>query len=151
MEFRSVKVNDYEFLEDLYYSKYHVWAKVEAGVVRVGITDFMQKHVGKIVFFSARPVGTRVEQGKPLGTIETGKWVGPIRSPVTGTISEVNVNLRANAGLIHTDPYGQGWLVVIKPEKLEEELKSLLYQTTAVEWYKADIEKYKTTGELPKA
>jgi glycine cleavage system H protein len=110
----------------------------------------MQRHVGKIVFFLTRPIGAKVEQGKPIGTIETAKWVGPIKSPVTGTISAVNEEARKNPVIIHEDPYGKGWLVTIKPEKFEEEAKLLLYGNKAIDWYRGDIERYKKTGELPK-
>lgn len=145
-----MKIDDYELLEDLYYAKYHVWAKVEDNLVRIGITDFMQRHAGKITYFSPRPVGTRVERGKPLGTIESGKWVGPVLAPLTGTIQEVNGNLKTNVSLIHSDPYGEGWMVIIKPERLEEDLKVLFHRESAVKWYTEDIERYKKTGELPK-
>ncbi|MEM2922765.1 MAG: glycine cleavage system protein H, partial [Candidatus Bathyarchaeia archaeon] len=61
----------YEFPEGLYYSKDHMWAKIEDGKVRVGLTDFGQKMAGKILMVRPRPIGTVVEQGKMLGTMET--------------------------------------------------------------------------------
>ncbi len=121
-----VKILDYEFPEGLLYSKDHLWVKIEDGKVRVGITDFAQAMAGEIVFVRLMPKGRKVKAGRPLGTMETGKWVGPIKSPVSGTIVEINTALKMQPKLLNTDPYGKGWVAVIEPSNFEEEKKNLI-------------------------
>lgn len=121
-----VKILEYEFPEELLYSKDHLWVKIENGKVRVGITDFAQAIAGEIVFVRLMPKGRKVRVGQPLGTMETGKWVGPLKSPVSGTIVEVNDALKIEPKLLNTDPYGKGWVAVIEPANLEEDKKNLI-------------------------
>jgi len=133
----------YEYLEGLYYSKDHLWAKIEDGKVRVGLTDFAQQIAGKIRFIRLRPSGVKVEQGKTLGTMETGKWVGPLVSPLSGTVIEVNGDLRMKASLVNEDPYGKGWLSVLQPTNLDEELKTLWTDLNKMKpWLEQEIAKY---------
>jgi len=133
----------YEYPEGLYYSKDHLWAKIEDGKVRVGLTDFAQQIAGKIRFIRLRPLGVKVEQGKTLGTMETGKWVGPLVSPLSGTVIEVNEDLRRKAGLVNEDPYGKGWLSVLQPTNLDEELKTLWTDLDKMKtWLEQEIAKY---------
>ncbi len=119
-----------------------MWAKKEDGTVRVGATDMAQQAAGSIMFVRVMPKGRQVESRKPLGTIETGKWVGPLKSPLSGTIVEVNEALKAQPKLLNEDPYGKGWLVVLEPSKLDDELKNLMTDS-------AQIEKF-AEAELPK-
>jgi len=133
----------YEYPEGLYYSKDHLWAKIEDGKVRVGLTDFAQQIAGKIRFIRLRPLGVKVEQGKTLGTMETGKWVGPLVSPLSGTVIEVNKDLMRKAGLVNEDPYGKGWLSVLQPTNLDEELKTLWTDLDKMKpWLEQEIAKY---------
>jgi len=133
----------YEYPEGLYYSKDHLWAKIEDGKVRVGLTDFAQQIAGKIRFIRLRPLGVKVEQGKTLGTMETGKWVGPLVSPLSGTVIEVNKDLMRKAGLVNEDPYGRGWLSVLQPTNLDEELKTLWTDLDKMKpWLEQEIAKY---------
>lgn len=131
----------YEYPEGLYYSKDHLWAKIEDGKVRVGLTDFAQQIAGKIRFIRLRPPGRGVKRGKTLGTMETGKWVGPIRSPISGTIIENNVDLRRKASLVNEDPYGKGWVSVLEPTNLDEELENLMTEIDKA-WLEQEIAKY---------
>jgi len=134
----------YEFPEGLYYSKDHMWAKVEDGKVRVGLTDFGQQMAGKILMVRPRPTGTTVEQGKMLGTMETGKWVGPLRAPVSGVIAEFNGAMRTvgTAGLANKDPYWKGWMFYLEPTNLQNDLKNLMTDSKEIEeWLKEEIKK----------
>ena len=133
----------YEYPEGLYYSKDHMWLKIEGEKVRIGITDFGQQIAGKIRFIRLRPPGRKVEPGKALGTIETGKWVGPLKSPIGGTVVEANRNLRRNASLVHEDPFESGWMSVLEPTDLQQELKNLMSNAEEIKpWLKQEIEKY---------
>ncbi len=123
-----IKIEDYTFDENLFYftgGDGHIWLKkLEDGKVLVGFDDFGQKLAGKILFVRTVPAGKERPKGKSLGTIETGKYVGALRCPVTGMITEINPALKDNPGLINDDPYGKGWIAKIEPSNLEEELKS---------------------------
>jgi glycine cleavage system H protein len=115
-----------EFPEDLYYHKDHMWLKVEGKNVRVGYNDWAQDAAGKLVSIRTRPPGRSVKAGKTLGSIESGKWVGSLKVPVTGTIVEINPELKNNPSLINESPYGNGWIAIIEPNNLEGELGELI-------------------------
>jgi glycine cleavage system H protein len=136
-----VKVDEYELREGLYYwPKGLTWAKVEPdGRVRVGLTDLGQRLATKIRFVRILPKGRAVDQGKMVATLETGKWVGPVEAPISGTIDEINAALRGKPTLINDDPYGEGWVVLLKPTK-PEEIKNLVHGEAIFEWYKKEIE-----------
>ncbi|MGC9105073.1 MAG: glycine cleavage system protein H [Thermoprotei archaeon] len=125
----------------LYYieGKNTVWAKQEApDVLLVGITDIAQTMAGKVVKVRIKKKGTKVERGKPIATMESGKWAGPVPAPVTGEIIDANGEVEKNPVLVNRDPYGAGWLVRMKVEK-PEELKLLFTGQDAVNRLKALI------------
>jgi glycine cleavage system H protein len=136
-----VKVGEYELKEDLYYwSHGQTWAKLEPdGRVRMGVTDLAQKLAGKIRFVRIKPPGRSIDQGKGLATLETGKWVGPLESPISGTIEEINRALRRKPQALNDDPYGDGWIALLKPSK-PEELQGLVHGEGLIDWYKKEIE-----------
>ncbi len=127
-----VEIKGMNFPEGLFYSKDHMWVKVEDDVVKVGVTDLAQKAAGEIVFVRLLPPGRKVRKNAPLGTLESGKWVGPLKSPVTGTIVEVNEKVKENPKLLNTDPYGEGWLVKIKPDDFEKDKVDLISDPEAL-------------------
>ena len=136
-----VKVGEYELREDLsYWSKGQTWAKLESdGRVRVGLTDLAQGLAGKIRFIRIQRPGKSIDQGKGFATMETGKWVGPLEAPISGTIEEINPALRRKPQALNSDPYGDGWIAVLKPSK-PEELQGLVHGEGLVDWYKKEIE-----------
>lgn len=142
-----VKIDEYEFPDEFYYTIWHTWAKVN-GTVKLGLTDFGQRIAGEVTTFRPRRAGAKIAAGKAFATIETAKWVGAMKSSLSGTITEVNAKLVENPTLANSDPYGEGWMVMLQPEKLEEELGNLLHGEKTVERYKADIEGYKATGKF---
>jgi glycine cleavage system H protein len=103
-----------ELPDDRRYSKEHEWAKADGGRVTVGITDYAQDQLGDVVFVGLPEPGTEVTEGQPLGEVESTKSVSDVYSPVTGKVAEKNVALESNPELINSDPYGDGWLVVIE-------------------------------------
>lgn len=121
-----VKIEGNDFPEDLYYHREHMWVKVEEGKVRVGYNDWAQEAAGKLVNLNTRKVGRSVKAGKTLGTVESGKWVGPLRAPVSGEISELNEEVLKTPSIINDDPYGRGWIAVIAAEDLDAELSDLI-------------------------
>jgi glycine cleavage system H protein len=97
------------------YTSDHEWARLEEGKVRVGITDFAQDALGDVVFVELPAVGAAVDQGGPLGEIESTKSVSQIYSPVAGTVAGVNPALSDEPERVNTDPYGEGWLCILDP------------------------------------
>jgi len=114
---------------------------MEDGKVRVGVDDFAQKQAGELKFMRLFPAGKKVEQGKRFGTLETAKWVGPLLSPVSGTIVESNQEVLDTPTLVNEDPYGKGWMVVIEPSNLDDDMTRLVKGDSpeAAEWMKTDI------------
>jgi glycine cleavage system H protein len=101
--------------EDLRYTKEHEWARLEGDTVRVGITHFAQDALGDIVYVDIPGPGTAVSAEQPFGEVESTKSVSDLFSPVTGEIVERNGALEEAPELVNQDPYGQGWMVLIKP------------------------------------
>ncbi len=128
--------------EDRYYwVEKHVWALPEAdGTVKIGITDAAQRLAKGIVNATPKEAGRTVQKGKSVGTLESGKWVGPVTSPISGEIVEVNEVMKANPSLINSDPYGQGWFVRIRPSDWAGESATLLTGEAAVEAYRKVME-----------
>lgn len=136
------KVNDCNLPEDLYYwPEKHVWARREAdGTLTVGITDVAQHLAKSIISAIPKEVGKAVKQGKSAGTVESGKWVGPVTAPVSGEIVAVNEALKGQPGLLNTDPYGEGWFVKLKPGDWESESGTLVGGADGIAAYSAFLE-----------
>jgi len=131
-----VKIDDYEVREGLYYSKEWTWLKIEDGKVRIGITDYAQKQLREVVFAELPEVGDEVVKGEPFGTVESVKSVSDLVAPISGKIVEVNEEAIDNPQIINEDPYGEGWLIVVSPSNLDEDLKTLMSFEESVEWHK---------------
>lgn len=138
----KVKVEKHvcEVLKNLYYTKAHTWAKIEDNQVTIGFDDFAQKILGAVQVVRPLAVGTEVRQFEPLGTVEGGKAVQKIYSPINGKIVEINEKLLRKPSLINRDPYGDGWLVKLQStSRLAGELKALITGDKALKWTKDEI------------
>jgi glycine cleavage system H protein len=114
-------IDQYEFPDDLYYDKEHVWARVEGDdIVTIGMTSFGQDLAGEIVYVEVPRVGRSVSKGEAFMSMESGKWVGRIQSPVSGEIAEANEEVEWESTLVNEDPYGEGWLAKIEASDLGE-------------------------------
>ncbi|MBM4306373.1 MAG: glycine cleavage system protein GcvH [Deltaproteobacteria bacterium] len=142
-----MEIEGYVFPDDLYYHKEHFWARVEGEIVTVGTTDFAQKLAGDIVFVEMPSVGKTVEQGKPCGSMESGKWVGRIYAPVSGKVQSSNEELEDSPELINTSPYEKGWIIKISSSSLQEDLKGLMKIGQMGDFIKSEIERVKKTKE----
>lgn len=100
--------------KDLKYSTSHEWLRVEGGTGTMGITDFAQGELGDIVFVELPQPGSKVEKGKPLGTVEAVKAVSDLNAPATGEVIEINGELEKAPDTVNKDCYGAGWMVKIK-------------------------------------
>ncbi len=121
-----MKVLDSVILEELYYTKEHEWMKVEHERCRVGITDYAQKSLHEVVYVDLPNVGKALTQNVAFGTAESVKAVSELYSPVSGEVSERNEKLLDAPELLNQDPYGAGWIVIVKPSRLQDDLKGLL-------------------------
>jgi glycine cleavage system H protein len=131
-----VKVGAYEVPEGLYYSKDFEWIKIEGDKVRMGVTDYAQKSLREIVYAELPSAGGDVKQGEPYGTVESVKAVSDLIAAATGTIEEVNDEVQSKPELLNEDPFGKGWLLVVKPANLQAELANLMDFNASVEWHK---------------
>lgn len=100
--------------EDLRYTEEHEWARIDGQRLTVGITDYAQDALGDVVYIDLPATGTRVEHGQPFGEVESTKSVSDLYAPVSGTIVERNERLESQPELVNSDPYGDGWMVVIE-------------------------------------
>ena len=117
--------------EHLFYTKEHEWANFKDNEVIIGITDYAQSQLGDIIFIELPEIGDQVNAGDSFGEVEAVKTVSELYAPVTGTVLEVNENLEDSADLVNSDPYGDGWLIKIKPTNLNEKddlMKSAAYK-----------------------
>jgi len=119
------QVEELTFINDLYYHKEHTWAKVEGDLVRVGITDYAQDQLGDIIFIELPAVGETFDKDEVFGSAESAKTVSSLYIPVSGTIEFVNDELADSPELVNKDPYGDGWMIVVKPRDMSE-VKDLL-------------------------
>ena len=112
--------------DGLKYSPQHIWLKDEGnGNLRLGITYYYQEQLKSVVFLELPGVGAELKLGEPFATIESSKVSTDLTSPVSGTVIDANLSVTEKPGLINKDPYGQGWLLVVRPSQ-PDELKSLL-------------------------
>jgi glycine cleavage system H protein len=100
---------------DLRYTREHEWAKREGGNVRVGITHYAQEQLGDVVFVELPKVGARVTAHQAFGVVESVKAVSDLFAPIAGEVVELNAELGKKPELVNQDPYGRGWMIVIKP------------------------------------
>jgi glycine cleavage system H protein len=107
-----------ELKDDLLYDvANNVWYRDNGdGTVTAGMTAVAAAMAGQVVAFTPKKVGRSVAEGKSCATIESGKWVGPARLSVPGEIVEVNEALVATPALANSDPYGEGWMVRVRPD-----------------------------------
>ena len=128
-------------LKDLHYSvKDNTCIKTDGDIVTIGMTDIAQGLAGPILHAKTKRVGTVRRKGRPIATVESGKWVGPVKSPISGEIIEVNEGLASDAQLMNRSPYKDGWVVKMKASNLEEEIGEMTTGEAAVEEYKQKIE-----------
>ncbi|WP_281696206.1 glycine cleavage system protein GcvH [Bacteroides clarus] len=120
------------FPNDVKYTKEHEWIRLEGDVAYVGITDYAQKQLGDIVFVDIQTLGETLAADEVFGTIEVVKTISDLFLPVAGEVLEQNETLEEQPELVNKDPYGEGWLIKIKPAA-DADFDSLL-----------DAEAYKT-------
>jgi glycine cleavage system H protein len=106
--------------EDVKYATDHEWARVEGDEVVIGLADYAQDQLGDIVFVELPGEGDSFDKGEEFGTVESVKAVSELYMPLGGEIVAVNEALEDDPALVNTDPYGEGWLIRIKPADMSE-------------------------------
>jgi glycine cleavage system H protein len=106
--------------EHLFYTDSHEWARPEGENARVGITDHAQAELTDVVYVELPKVGTRAEARGQIAVVESVKAASDIYAPVTGTVVEVNKALEGNPALINRDPFGEGWIFVLKMDSPDD-------------------------------
>jgi len=121
-----------KYPEEFRYTKEHEWVKVEGDTGLVGITDHAQKELGDIVYVDLPKVGTIVDKGKSLGSVESVKAVSDIYSPISGEVIAINETLTSAPEKLNEDPHGAAWLVKVRlnaPDEIKQLLSASDYQT----------------------
>ena len=134
--------------DDLYYDrKEHIWARLEDGNrVRVGLDMFGQKAAGTVAYVKLLPARRLVPRSRAFGSLEAGKYIGPLKAPVSGEILELNPLVQETPVLVNTDPYGDGWFVVLRPTDLEKDLAELVCADAIQPWAEAEFHDYSEKG-----
>jgi len=137
------QVNGCDLPEDLYYlPEKHVWVReADGSLVTVGIDDVAQHLAGNIIACTPKKAGRAVPRGQSVATIESSKWVGPVPAPVSGEIVEINEGVRRSPSILNQDPYGEGWIVKLKPTAWEAERGGLVTGPDGLEVYRAFLER----------
>ncbi|MDP6363835.1 MAG: biotin/lipoyl-containing protein [Candidatus Poseidoniia archaeon] len=114
----------------------NIWVReLDDGTVEIGMTDIAQTLAGSIIHCRPKKVGKKVKKGKSVATVESGKWVGPVRSPFAGNIAERNDAVADDATILNRSPYGEGWIVRIAPADLEGDRAGLVGVEEAITLY----------------
>jgi len=106
--------------KELRYTREHEWAKQDGDRVRIGITAYAQEQLGDVVFVELPKVGAKVTAAKNFGVVESVKAVSDLFSPVSGEVVEINGELAQTPETVNQDPYGKGWMLVVKPSSKGE-------------------------------
>jgi glycine cleavage system H protein len=106
--------------EDLSYSKDHEWVRIKGDQATVGITDHAQNQLGDVVYVELPKVGDKFESSEPFGSVESVKAVSEIYMPVGGSVVEVNEALNDAPEKVNEDPYGTGWMIVVKMDEVSQ-------------------------------
>ncbi len=145
-----VKIDRFDLPEEFYYKQVdHVWVKVlNPKKVVLGLDDFGQQLTGRISNIDTYPVEAEIKKGKTFCTIESGKYLGPVKSPISGRIVEINEEVMKNPRLINESCY-DNWILVVEPVNLENDLADLIKGEEAIRiWIQEEIKDYKERAYL---
>lgn len=137
------RINGCEIPEDLYFDQpMEVWVRLQPdGTVLLGMTDPAQTRAGRLVRITPKKAGKLLRRGDTAAIAESAKWLGPFPTPLSGELVEANPAVLRDANLVNRDVYGAGWIVRLRPERLEEELPLLVTGDEAVRRYREALER----------
>jgi glycine cleavage system H protein len=127
--------------DDLLYDvENHIWfQELPDGNVKLGMTTVATAMAGQLVAFTPKKTGRRLEAGRSCATVESGKWVGPAKSVASGEIATVNEALIGRPALANEDPYGAGWMVILKPDDWASVKRALIIGSEVGPRYEAKM------------
>ena len=111
--------------DNLFYTKEHEWAKIEANQATIGISDYAQSSLGDITFIELPKLGDKIQQAKALATVESVKAASDVYAPLSGKIVKINEKLLESPEIINQSPYEDGWFCVMEIENETEKEKLL--------------------------
>ena len=141
-----IRVRGFLLDDTVYYHKAHLWLQRVDGMLRVGLDDFGQWLLAEVEEVIFPPQGTRLRIGHRLLTLRCAQGTAEISSPLSGAVVEVNEELRKDSSLINTDPYGQGWLLQVRPatgelSRLDRQTEGFLCGREAQGWLEAEVDR----------
>jgi glycine cleavage system H lipoate-binding protein len=117
----------------------HTWVALEsAGRVRLGLDDFSQKVLGQATKFILPKIGQRIKTNEPFMTLGRQRKKAKVLAPLEGVIEAVNPKVREKPEVTHDDPYGEGWLFIVTPSNLKEDLETMLFGHCNIAWIKSE-------------
>ena len=122
-------MSEYNTPQDLFYAPTHEWVRPDGDDVTIGISDYAQHALGDVVFAELPDVGTTLRKGQPMGVVESVKAASDVYAPVSGEVIEINEALLDAPETLNTDPYGDGWMIKLRPSNLDGERPALLEPT----------------------
>jgi len=146
----TIEVEGYLLALDRAYQRDdHLWVlALPDGRARIGIDPLGAETSGTLAQLAFAPVGTAIARGEPFGSLEAAKFVGPLTSPLSGTIGAHNERALADPSLVERDPFGDGWLVELVPSALAEELPLLLRGDGVAPWFAGKLDDYRLRGAI---
>ena len=137
----------FDFKPDRFYNSNHLWSKQDdAGIVTVGMDELGLDSLGEMAYLTLPAVGTPVEMGKVMGSMEAAKMTGELFAPISGIVVEKNDAVLQNPLLVNEDPFDKGWLIKIEPANWAEESGALVSGDELSEWMESEIERFETQG-----
>jgi glycine cleavage system H protein len=124
-----------------YYTEDGLWVSMEKGRAKIGVSDYTQRTGGDVAFVEFVKQGSKVMRQAEIGTLETAKTTFSLLSPISGMVEEVNRILLEKPELVNSDPYGEGWLLILVPHSVEEDLKMLM---SAEDYFRLMLKKLET-------
>lgn len=120
-----------QYPDDLRYTVEHEWARLEGGVVTVGITSYATDQLGDVVFVELPDVGKHLEAMSTFGVVEAVKTVSDLYAPISGEVVAVNQALEDNPALVNQAPFGDGWMIRLKPANADDVKKLMNHEDYA--------------------
>jgi glycine cleavage system H protein len=127
------------FPDDLLYTREHTWVRVDDNIATIGITDYAQEQLGDILSVKLSDNDSSVEQDESFGVIESAKTVVELISPISGEIIKINEDVSDDLGILNSDPYDTGWLIVVDIKDLSE-LDNLLDSYEYSDYVEEEVE-----------
>lgn len=143
------RIEAYEVpLDRGYHRTDHTWARVEGDLVRIGLDALGVETAGDLAQIILQPPGTTLEAGDEMGSLEAQKFVGDLRAPVCGEIVELNRRALDDPRIVQEDPYGEGWLITVRPTHLADDMAKLLVGEGVAAWFTAELDRYRREGSV---